>query len=244
MPVVEGFVITEQDVEGVRAPGDTAEVRTTIDASSGCERLEQRVIRFAPGQSLERRDDEREEVLFVLGGRAVLHLGGHPHPLEPDTGVFVAPGEAYSVENPGPEELRVVSVAAPASELGVGSNRRVTVRLADRPDEPATAGRTFRYLVNEDAGCLDVTQFVGAIPPGRAPMHHHTYDEVVYVLEGEGVYHIGGDDVPLAPGTCIHLPPRVSHCLENTGDRNMRVLGVFHPSGSPAAAYPDESDNK
>ena len=54
MPVVEGFVIAEQDVPGVRAPGDTAEVRTTIDASRGCERLEQHVIRFAPGRSLER----------------------------------------------------------------------------------------------------------------------------------------------------------------------------------------------
>jgi oxalate decarboxylase/phosphoglucose isomerase-like protein (cupin superfamily) len=38
-------------------------------------------------------------------------------------------------------------------------------------------------------------------------------------------------------GTCIGLPARVVHCLENTGAGVMRVLAVFRPAGSPAAAY-------
>ena len=40
---------------------------------------------------------------------------------------------------------------------------------------------------------------------------------------------------PLAPGSCVHLPPGRPHCLENTGAATLRVLGVFHPGGSPAA---------
>jgi mannose-6-phosphate isomerase-like protein (cupin superfamily) len=239
MPVAEGFVIDEQSVTGRSDEGDTAEVRTTIDASSGCERLEQRVIRFAPGRSLERGDAERQEVLYVVLGSGTLLLGGDVHPLEPETGVFIAPGEAYSIENPGPDEILVVSVTAPESDVGVGENRKVTVRYDDQPSLGATAEREFRYLVNQDAGCLEVTQFVGEIPPSRAPEHHHTYDEVVYVIEGDGVFHIGGDDVPMSAGTCIHLPPLVRHCLENTGTEKMRVLGVFHPSGDPSRAYID-----
>jgi len=239
MPVAEGFVIDEQNVAVQREDGDTAEVRTTIDASSGCELLEQRVIRFAPGRSLERVNDGRQEVLYVVAGRGTLRLGGHEYALEPETGAFVAPGEAYSVENPGLEELLVVSVTAPAGEAGLGENRKVTVRYADQPSLGATADREFRYLINQDAGCLEVTQFVGEIPPSRAPEHHHTYDEVVYVIEGEGVYHIGGDDIPMSQGTCLHLPPLVRHCLENTGTEKMRVLGVFHPSGDPSRAYID-----
>jgi mannose-6-phosphate isomerase-like protein (cupin superfamily) len=242
VPVVEGFVIAEQDVDGVRVPGDTAEVRTTIDASRGCERLEQRVIRFAPGQSAERGDD-RQEVLFVVSGQGVLHLEGAGNPLEPGMGVFIAPGESYTVE--APEELLAVSVSAPASEAGVGEPRRVTVRYEDQPVLPASPNREFRYLVNQDAGCLDITQFVGIIPPGRAPEHSHTYDEVVYILEGNGVYHIAGEDFALAPGTCLHLPPYVRHCIENTGSNNMKVLGVFHPSGDPASrAFESQVDNK
>jgi uncharacterized cupin superfamily protein len=82
-----------------------------------------------------------------------------------------------------------------------------------------------------------VTQFVGLVPPGRAPDHFHTYDEVIYVLEGEGRLFIGGEEAPLRPGSCVHLPSRLVHCLANTGDTELRLLGVFRPAGSPAEAY-------
>ena len=98
-------------------------------------------------------------------------------------------------------------------------------------------------MINPDAGCQEVSQFVGWIPPGRAPTHYHLYDEVMYILDGDGVLHLEGQrDTPISTGTCIHLPPPVEHCVENTGDRPLRVLGVFHPAGSAAEAYEDTSD--
>ena len=226
-----GYVVDEQDVQA-RTESGTAEARVTIDKDCGCEQLEQRVIRFKPGRSDERRTGERQEVLYVASGHGALTTDGAAHALEPDTGAFLVPGDDYAIENPGPDDLVVVSVSAPC----VASERsQVTVRYADRPVLPATPNREFRFLVNEDFGCLDVTQFVGLIPPGRAAMHSHTYDEVVYVVEGEGVLHLGGRDTPIGPGSCIHLPPLEEHCLENTGPTPMRVLGVFHPSGNPAS---------
>ena len=226
-----GYVVAEADVAAQPESG-TAEARVTIDSSCGCERLEQRVLRFAPGRSEARETGERQEVLYVASGNGALHLDGEAHRLEPATGAFLVPGDRYQVETTGPEDLVLISVSAPCE----GSQRTdVTVRYADRPVLPATPNREFRFLVNQDAGCLDVTQFVGLIPPGRAAMHSHTYDEVVYVIEGEGVLHLGGRDAPLGPGSCIHLPPLEEHCLENTGPTPMRVLGVFHPSGDPAS---------
>ena len=56
-----------------------------------------------------------------------------------------------------------------------------------------------------------------------------------YILESTGKYHIAGEEVPLARGTCLHLPPYTRHCLENSGSTDMKVLGVFHPSGDPAS---------
>ena len=41
-----------------------------------------------------------------------------------------------------------------------------------------------------------VTQFVGFIPVGRAPDHFHTYDEVIYILQGDGALHIDGETAP------------------------------------------------
>ena len=169
----------------------------------------------------------------------MLRTAGEDHELEPDTGAFLVPGDRYEIENPGPQDVVIVSVSAPCE---ASERSRVTVRYADRPVFPASPNREFRFLVNEDSGCLDVTQFVGVIPPGRAPMHSHTYDEVVYVVDGEGVLHLGGRDTPLGPGSCIHLPPLEEHCLENTGPTPMKVLGVFHPSGDPASRAPSTNE--
>ena len=231
-----GYVVQTDDVEALREPDDTAETRVAIDASHGCERLEQRVVRYSPGSSRERRLDGRQEVIYVVEGRATLRVGDEESELEPMTGAFVAPGEAYSIDNPGPGDVLAVAVLAPADGNPVDERRRRrTVRFADQPVLPARPNREFRYLVNQDAGCLDMTQFVGVIPPGKAGMHSHTYDEVVYVIDGEGVLHLDGKATPLRAGTCIHLPPHNEHCLENTGEAPMRVLGVFHPSGDPAS---------
>jgi mannose-6-phosphate isomerase-like protein (cupin superfamily) len=230
-----GYVVSERDVPPRREAEDTASTRVTIDASVGCERLEQRVLRFATGRSLPRQLRGAQELLYVASGSGTLRVGDSEHPLEPDTGAFVADGETWAVDNPGPDELVVVSVRAPSANGWQPERRKVTVRYADQPALPASPGREFRYLVNQDAGCLDVTQFVGVIPPGRAALHSHTYDEVVYVVEGEGVLHIGGRSTPIATGSCLHLPPLVMHSLENVGTAPMRVLGVFHPSGDPAS---------
>jgi mannose-6-phosphate isomerase-like protein (cupin superfamily) len=238
--MVTSFVVDEADIESVREEGDTAGVRVTFDASNGCERLEQRVLRFAPGRSHDRTLNGHQEVLFVVDGEGELELDGERHRLDPGTAVFVKSGETYAVENPGPGELLAVSVRAPEDRAEAEGGRKVTVRLEDQPELQASSERTYRCLVNEDAGCLDMTQFMGIVQPSKAPLHSHPYDEVGYVVEGAGVAHVGGRSIPLRQGSCFHLPPDEIHCIENSGRGVMRILGVFHPSGSPASrAYQD-----
>ena len=179
-------------------------------------------------------------MLFVVAGRGQLHLEGDTHALEPEMGVFIAPGETYAVENTSPEDLHVLSVLAPEDREAASGERKVTVRFADQPELDASSERTFRYLVNEDAGCFDVTQFLGIVQPSKAPFHSHSYDEVGYIVSGEGTAHVGGRSIPLQAGSCFHLPPDELHCIENSGSGPMRILGVFHPAGSPAnRSYPD-----
>jgi mannose-6-phosphate isomerase-like protein (cupin superfamily) len=228
-------VVHPDDVTASRESGDTAEVRVTFDRSRGCELLEQRIVSFEEGRSHERSLDGRQEVMYVVSGRGELELEGERHGLEPGTGVFVAPGETYAIDNPGPEPLHVVSVVAPIDREAASGDRRVTVRFSDQPELPASSERTFKYLVNQDAGCFDVTQFVGIVQPSKAPFHSHTYDEVGYIVEGEGFAHIEGESIPLRAGSCFHLSPGQEHCIENSGRTAMRILGVFHPSGDPAS---------
>jgi mannose-6-phosphate isomerase-like protein (cupin superfamily) len=216
------------------------EVRTTFHAANGCERLEQRVVHVATGRSPLRRLDSQQEILYVVEGRGTLELDGQAHALEPDMGIYIARGETYAIETD--DELTLVSVVTPAGGDSAAGPRKVTVRFADQPELDATSVRTFRYLVNEDAGCADVTQFLGIVLPSKAALHHHPYDEVGYIVEGEGVAHIDGEETPIRAGSCFHLEPRQPHTIENSGAGSMRILGVFHPSGSPAEAYEENNE--
>jgi len=234
MAAVTSFVVDENDLEAVQDDGDTATVRVAFDAAHGCERLEQRVIRFGPGRSAKRKLAGQQDVLYIVDGRGRLHLDGRMHKLEPNMGVYLVPGETYTVENTGPEDLHVLSVLAPEGRAAAAGQRRVTVRFDDQPELEASIERSFRYLVNEDAGCFGVTQFLGIVQPSKAPFHSHTYDEVGYIVAGEGIAHVGGGSFPLRAGSCFHLPPDEVHCIENTGSTPLQILGVFHPSGSPA----------
>jgi mannose-6-phosphate isomerase-like protein (cupin superfamily) len=227
-------LVDERVVRWRRVPGDTATVRLTLDTTAGRAGVQQRVMRFGRGTSRPRRA-ACEEVWYVLAGGGTLRVGAGRHELEPEMGVLLAPGSTWSLDNPGADELAVVSVRVPAVRRAAGAvAAALVVRTADQP-AIATGDREFRVVVDPAVGCQGVTQFVGWIPPGRAPEHSHTYDEVVYVLDGRGRLHLDGSTRPIGPGSCIHLPPPLGHCLENTGTAPLRVLGVFHPAGSPAA---------
>jgi mannose-6-phosphate isomerase-like protein (cupin superfamily) len=197
--------------------------------------FQQRLLRF-DGPADERVDDGRDEVLYVLEGTATATVDGEEQGLEPGTGVFVARGTPWQIESA--EDLKLLSVLV-EDPLPASASHALIAR-GERGS--ATAGREFSLLAHPENGCASVTQFVGYIPTGRAPDHFHRYDEVVYVLAGEGAFHVNGESALLRAGSCFHLPAELVHCVENHGPGEMRVLGVFRPAGSPAEAYyPDGS---
>lgn len=224
-----------------------------------------RLVDFPAQSALADTAGARGELWFVIKGEGRLEAGdgGHDLRLVADQGVFLPPGLEYSVRADGPAGLSMDMVTLPAAPddqrsevidggvaggrgasrndggVGVGGGAAdqggpATRDLGDCEVE-TTGDRRFRVLFGPGQGCDIATQFVGEIPPGRAPDHSHPYDELVLILEGTGAAHIGGVTHPVSPGTCLHLPPGLPHCLENTGSTTMRVLGVFHPADSPAA---------
>ena len=214
-------------------------VQTTFHTGNGCPSLRQRIIHVEPGSTAGFPTASGDDVLFVLSGEGRLRVaGGDDHALVPETGVYVQPGESYEIVADGEDTLEVVAVEVPDPPAGVAvGERQVTLRLNDAEAQKATAEREFRLVVTPETGCASVTQFVGYIPVGRAPDHFHTYDEVLYVLSGEGVLHIGDSHEVVRAGACIHFSPELVHSLENSGPEPMQVLGVFRPAGSPSEAY-------
>lgn len=237
-----GHVTHVDDVQALA--DDVISTRTTIDSSVGAEHLIQSVVTVASGGVVDRHHPNRDEIAYIVSGSGRLDLNGTSHDLKADVGVYIRADEHYTISNGDGGEMVMVSVTAPPPADGNSvSDRKVIVDTADQEIIPAGKDREFKFVVNPDAGCAEVTQFVGWIPPGRAPTHYHLYDEVMFILDGEGLLHLEGHpDTPISTGTCIHLPPPTEHCVENTGDRPLRVLGVFHPAGSAAEAYEDTSD--
>ncbi|MGI9658256.1 MAG: cupin domain-containing protein [Gaiellaceae bacterium] len=240
-----GLVVHENQIAEVADAAAGVCAKLTI-SSETTGHLSQAVLRILAGSAGTRVVPEgHEEILYVLRGEGAVVLGDVRHDLGPDTGAHVASGETYRLESSSDEDLVAVSVIAPvATDLPVELGERQTVvRLADQPAHPAGKDRKFWFVVTPEVGCRGVTQFVGWIPPGRAKDHYHEYDEVAYILEGDAVLHREGEpDVKVGPGSCIHFPPGMVHCVENVGEAPVRVLGVFHPPGSAAAAYHPDDD--
>ena|SRR5437867_8489181 len=156
-----------------------------------------------------------DQVLYILGR---------------DEGIFLPAGAELDID----ERVTAISVSGGQAISPVRTGRIACpppVRLADVPIQ-RTGDRWYRELIQSE-----ITQFVGSIPPGRAPDHFHLYEEVLCVLQGSGVLWAGESKTPIGPGSCVYLPRRQVHCLENSGSGELRLLGVFYPAGSPAVRY-------
>ncbi|HTS95573.1 MAG TPA: cupin domain-containing protein [Streptosporangiaceae bacterium] len=202
--------------------------------------LLRRLVRVAPRSRLRGRAGSGGELWFLISGRGRLAAGdagpgGLSAAVGPDTGVWLPPRSGYRLEADPGAGLAFDAVTLPPAKPGsaAAAGPPCLSELRDCAVE-RTGDRRFRVLLGPGRGCAAATQFVGEIPPGKAPEHSHPYDEMVLVLEGTGVAHARGGDRPLAPGARVHLPPGLPHCLENTGPGLLVVLGVFHPGGSPA----------
>lgn len=224
-------VVVQHDVAPVES--GAAVLATTLDAERGCPDLVQQYVAIGVDGDWNATVGEGGQCWYVDAGSVTIHDGALLGAAV-GTGFFLPPGRQYRIANDGHVVARLVAVALPAPAAGDDA----LVSSFEACPVERTGDREFRVLLGSHNGVRTATQFVGDIPPGRAPEHAHPYDEVVRVLEGEGRVHAGGDVHPLRQGTCVYLPPHVPHCLENTSDAPMRVLGVFHPADSPAAKVP------
>ena len=220
-----------------RAPG--ASTRNLLATGSAGPHLARRLVDVATCACFDGVAGSCGELWFVIAGAGRLEVADQPGlPAIADRALWIPPGAQYQLRADGPADLHIDAVRLPAADAGAGPRARAGPALAcDLGDcEAETTGdRRFRVLFGPGRGCEVATQFVGEIPPGRAPEHSHPYDELVLVLAGQGVLHTGLGDHAIRAGSCAHLPPGQPHCLENTGSAMLRVLGVFHPADSPAA---------
>ena len=192
-------------------------------------------LRVAPGERREVGDLRHDVLLFAFAGGAelageALATGSAALLLEGERAVLTGGDEGISL-------VRGTLGAATDLHAPMGARERI-VAIDEVEPGKATGSRSFQILFGPHNGSCRATMFVGYVPPGRAPWHYHLYDEIVWIWRGPGRYHLGDDVEPLDDGSAFRITPREVHIVENTHpDRELVVLGIFTPAGSPSAAY-------
>ncbi|MCS7007685.1 MAG: cupin domain-containing protein [Thermoleophilia bacterium] len=183
---------------------------------------------------------EHDTLLFIVEGRGTLTVNERSASLTPSGAALVLAGEEASLHADG-EGLRALlaTVGPEADRHAPLGPRELVASLEMAHAEAATGARSFQVLFGPHNGSTRATLFAGFIPPGKAPWHYHLYDEIVWVPEGPGRLHLDGMVTDLGPGSAFRLRPRQVHIVENLGEREMTVIGIFTPAGSPSAAYLD-----
>ena len=65
---------------------------------------------------------------------------------------------------------------------------------------------------------------------------HPDSDEVLYIIEGEGVQTVGDDpEFAVRAGDTVYIPKGVMHSTFNTGWRQLRILAIYNPGGAEKA---------
>jgi len=203
--------------------------------AAGATAISLRVLELPAGERATLRNESSDEVLYVISGSGF----ANDFALVPDTSLYLPP--CTSLDIAATEGLTLISSRCPDDGATLdgyapGQGALFAVAMEDRPVQ-RTGDRWYREVINDDAGSTQVTQFVGGIPPGRAPDHFHLYEEVIVILDGTGEMWAGTSHAPIKTGSCIFLPHGQVHCVENRGAGEMRLLGVFYPAGSPAVRY-------
>ncbi len=95
-------------------------------------------------------------------------------------------------------------------------------------------GLTLSILLDKKNGAKNLDLGTVKISANSATsMHVRDFEEVIYMLEGQGkVKTVNGDEYILNKGDCILIPPGVKHCHANDSEKELEQLYIFAPQAN------------
>lgn len=225
-----------------RAPGFW--IRKIIAPSLGAQHQSQFYMELGSGNSPVLAAGDRSVILFVAKGEGQVEISGRSFALAESDGAHVRAGEAFRLTADRPMVLFVS--ALPAAEAldtldtmptNFDERHPDRVRGVDEAQRSEMGPRYFQMLVDKSVGSTDAAQFIGHIPPSRAEMHRHLYEEALIILSGAGIVWNDESCAPIAAGDVLFLPRKQAHSLECTHPDGMDVVGVIHPGDNPGINY-------
>ena len=82
-----------------------------------------------------------------------------------------------------------------------------------------------RVLISRADGALTYVMRIFEVEPGGyIPQHKHPWEHEIFVLDGEGMITIEGNEYIVKPGTAIFIPPNFVHSYRNIGSSIWRFI--------------------
>lgn len=97
---------------------------------------------------------------------------------------------------------------------------------------PLVKHAAMRVLVGPEEGWENhVMRVIELGPEGYSPEHSHPWPHINYILEGEGVLMMAGEDHPVAAGSYAYVPGGTHHQFRNAGDQPFKFICIVPVDG-------------
>ena len=84
-------------------------------------------------------------------------------------------------------------------------------------DMDGAKGTVIRHVITEKDGAPNFNMRVLSMEPGSlSPNHSHPWEHEFFVLSGEGIGEMDGNEVTVKQGDVLYVPPDVQHCIRAT----------------------------
>jgi quercetin dioxygenase-like cupin family protein len=99
---------------------------------------------------------------------------------------------------------------------------------AKLPEIEMRQGVQGKFLSHQDLGAVGCSLLVNTVEPGAAvPLHKHTVEETMIVLEGTVWVQIGAERALVGADHTVIIPAHTPHAWGNNGSQTAKLLWAF-----------------
>ncbi|MFC1738578.1 cupin domain-containing protein [Planctomycetota bacterium] len=92
-------------------------------------------------------------------------------------------------------------------------------------------GVRIQWLISKEDGAQNFAMRMFEVQPGGyTPLHIHSHEHEVFIIEGRGIFICEGAEHEFGPEYVIFVPPNKEHRFKNTGETLLRFLCLIPAS--------------
>ena len=101
---------------------------------------------------------------------------------------------------------------------------------------PGVKGAKIRWLIHEDVGKTFLLRRYDFDPNTTIPLHQHSHEHEIYVLEGRGSIFDINEEIEVGPGDFAYIEPDIAHGFKNKSDTEPFVFLCVIPKKKGAVS--------